>query len=99
VKLRITKPAQKQLDYIETWWLANRDKAPERFEEELEHAKEFLRSTPLLAPVHVKRGEREIRWIVMPKTKVKLYFWVNKKAGFVRIVAAWGGQRGRPPKF
>jgi hypothetical protein len=34
----------------------------------------------------------------MPKTKVKLYFWVNEQAGVVRIVSAWGGRRGAEPK-
>jgi hypothetical protein len=49
--------------------------------------------------VHVVRGSREIRWILPPKTKVKLYFWINEKAGFVRVVSAWGGKRQRGPKL
>jgi hypothetical protein len=47
--------------------------------------------------VHAIRGSREIRWLLLPKAKVKLYFWVNEKAGFVRIVSAWGGKRGSDP--
>jgi plasmid stabilization system protein ParE len=97
VKLLVTKPAARQLERIEAWWRANREKAPELFEEELGRAKEFLRSTPRLAKVHVIRGGREIRWLMLPRSKVKLYFWVNEKAGFVRIVSVWGGMRGRGP--
>jgi plasmid stabilization system protein ParE len=99
VRLLITKPAERQLERIEAWWHANRDKAPELFETELERAKEFLRTTPKLAKVHAIRGSREIRWLLLPKTRVKLYFWVNEKAGFVRIVSAWGGKRGSGPKL
>jgi plasmid stabilization system protein ParE len=99
VKIVITRRAQQQLARIETWWYANRDKAPERFEDELERAKEFLRGTPKLARLHAMRGSREIRWLVLPKTKVKLYFWVNDKADAVNILSAWGGKRGSGPKI
>jgi len=47
--------------------------------------------------VHAVRGSRVIRSVVLPRTKVKLYFWVDEKAGVVNIVSAWGGKRGKDP--
>jgi plasmid stabilization system protein ParE len=99
VKIDITKRAQGQIDRIEAWWHANRDKAPELFADELERAKEFLRTTPKLAKVYAIRGSREIRWLVLPKTKVMLHFWVDEKADVVHVVSAWGGKRGSGPKL
>lgn len=99
MRLVVGRRTRLQLDRIERWWRAHREKAPELFEEELREAQEFLRSTPNLAKVHVVRTSRMIRWVVLPKTKVRLYFWVDEKSAIVHIVAAWGGRRGRPPKL
>jgi plasmid stabilization system protein ParE len=99
LRVVITKRAQNQLDRIEAWWHRKRDKAPTLFEDELEEAKGFLSSTPNLARVHAARSKRLIRCTVMPKTKVKLYFWVDESAGVVNILSAWGGKRGREPKL
>jgi len=99
VKIRIAGPAQADLDYIETWWRAHRDKAPARFEEELEKAKELLRHTPRFGIVHAEQDGHIIRRIVLKKTKVKLFYWVEEDAGVVHIIAAWGGKRGSDPKL
>lgn len=99
MKIVITKRARRQLDRIEAWWHEHRDKAPERFEDELEQATEFLKHTPTLAKVYVTRRSRVIRWVLLPKTKVKLYFWHDEAAAAVNILTAWGGQRGREPKL
>lgn len=99
MKLRIAGPAQAQLDYIEAWWRAHRDKAPARFEVELEEAKELLQHTPHLGMVHAKHDGRFIRRIMLRKTKVKLFYWVEEGAEVVHIIAAWGGKRGRDPKL
>jgi len=99
VRIVITKRAQAQLDRIEAWWYAHRDKAPERLEGELEEAMKFLQETPALATIYVVRGRRTIRWVLLPKTKVKLYFWVDEKADVVHVLSAWGGKRGKQPKL
>lgn len=99
MKVEFTAPARRQVERIDTWWRANRDKAPDLFKHELSQAEEFLRTAPHLAKQYVTRGSRTIRYVVMSKTKVKLYFWVNEAAGVVRIVSAWGGKRGAEPNI
>ncbi|MBK8995576.1 MAG: type II toxin-antitoxin system RelE/ParE family toxin [Myxococcales bacterium] len=99
MRIVLSKRAQAQLDRIDAWWHTHRDKAPERFEEELEQAKRFLQATPALATIYLVRGGRTIRWVLLPKTKVKLYFWVDEKADVVHVLSAWGGKRGRQPKL
>ena len=85
MRVVISKRAQAQLDRIDAWWYGHRDKAPERFEDELEEAKKFLEKTPALASVFVVRGRRTIRWVLLPKTKVKLYFWVLRVSNGLRL--------------
>lgn len=99
MRVVISKRAQAQLDRIDAWWYGHRDKAPERFEDELEEAKKFPEKTPALSSVFVVRGRRTIRWVLLPKTKVKLYFWVDERADIVHVLSAWGGKRGRPPQL
>ena len=99
MRVLIAKRAQRQIDRIATWWHAHRDKAPERFESELDRAKAFLQATPKLARVHIVRGSRVVHWLLLPKTKVKLYFWVDGEADVVHVVSAWGGRRGSEPKL
>ena len=95
MKLKVAKPAERQIERIGAWWRENRDKAPELFADELETAKTFLVNTPLLGIQHGWRKGRIIRKIVLPKTKVKLFYWVDEKAEIVNVISAWGGKRGR----
>lgn len=49
--------------------------------------------------MYVVRGRRKVRWLLLPKTEVKLYFWVDVKHEIVHVISAWGGRRGRGPKL
>ena len=97
MRVSFARRARVEARRIDAWWRKHRDEK-ELFKEELAEAKKFLASTPLLAPVYVTRGERVIRWHLLPKTEVKLYFWVERKPAKVRIVAVWGARRGRGPQ-
>jgi hypothetical protein len=98
VKLDIAGRARREIERIDVWWRANRDHQ-DLFKEELANAEEFLANTPELAAVYVVRGRRKVRWLLLPKTDVKLYFWVDKKHEIVHVVSAWGARRGRGPKL
>jgi hypothetical protein len=99
VKVETSSRARAQIERIDAWWRGQRDKAPELFKEELSRAEAFLAVTPNLAKVYQTRRDRPIRWVILPKTKVKLYFWVDEKKGIVNVVSAWGGKRERGPKL
>jgi hypothetical protein len=99
VRVEIVRRAELQVERLDKRWRARRDKAPELFKQELADARLLLSTTPHFGAQHVRRGERLIRRIVLPKTKVKLFYWVDEKADTVWVIAAWGGQRGRDPKL
>ena len=99
MRVNVSKRARRQIERIGAWWRQHRNKAPNLFKEELADAETFLSNTPHFARVYVTRGTRTIRWLLLPKTSVKLYFWVDEKAATVHVVTAWGGRRGREPKL
>ena len=98
MKIDIATRARREIERIDAWWRANRDHQ-ELFKQELAEAEEFLEHTPELASVYVIRSKRKVRWLLLRKTEVKLYFWVDEKRAVVHIVSAWGGRRGRGPKL
>jgi hypothetical protein len=98
VKLDIAGRAWREIERIDAWWRANRD-SQELFKDELANAEEFLANTPELAAVYVVRGRRKVRWLLLPKTAVKLYFWVDAKHSTVHVISAWGARRKRGPKL
>lgn len=98
MKVDIAAQALREIERIDAWWHANRNHQ-ELFKEELTAAEEFLTHTPELAPVYVIRRRRKVRRLLLRKTGVQLYFWVDEKHAVVHIVSAWGGRRGRGPKL
>ena len=96
MKLDIAGRARREIERIDAWWRANRDHR-DLFKDELADAEEFLANTPELAAVYVLRGRRKVRWLLLPKTEVKLYFWVDEKHAVVHVVSAWGARRKRGP--
>ena len=99
MKVEIGGRARRQVERFDAWWRKNRDKAPELFEQELAKAEEFLATTPHLARQYVVRRGRLIRWLLLPKTKVKLYFWMDEESATVNVISVWGSQRGREPRL
>jgi hypothetical protein len=54
VRVEVTKRAQREVNRLGRWWLENRDKAPELFEEELSAAYFRIATDPTGQAVHGK---------------------------------------------
>jgi hypothetical protein len=98
VKIDVAGRARREIERIDAWWRASRD-SQELFKQELANAEAFLASTPELAGVYVIRRRRRIRWLLLPKTEVKLYYWIDEPHAVVHVVAVWGARRERGPKL
>jgi hypothetical protein len=98
VKIDVARRARREIKQIDEWWRTNRD-SQELFKQELANAEEFLASTPELARVYVIRHKRKIRWLLLPKTEVKLYYWIDERRAVVHVVSVWGARRERGPKL
>ena len=99
MRVLITPEAQAQVDVRRQWWREHRDKAPDPFDEEFLAAVERIGGASGSFPIHVQRRGRTIRRCLMLKTRCHLYFEIFEQAGDIWVVAAAGGQRGRPPQF
>ena len=89
-----TPRADLQILEIDAWWRANREKAPDKFEEELASAFETLAVIPG-AGQRYPHPDADVRRILLRSTKNYVYY--VETADSVLIVAVWGAVRGSGP--
>lgn len=89
-----TPQADLQIREIDAWWRANREKAPDKFEEE-------LASTFLALSVVPGAGQRyphphgTVRRVLLRSTKNHVYY--VEREDRVLVVAVWGAIKGSGP--
>jgi plasmid stabilization system protein ParE len=89
--------ARAHLAAIQRWWLANRPAAPDLFGAEFRAAARRVASAPLSAAVYRTMNGREIRRLLMPRSRYHVYFEVRDASREVFILAIWHAARGRSP--
>jgi hypothetical protein len=99
IPVRFTPTAARQLAARRNWWRQNREKAPDLFDRELDEAVEKLAVSARSLPIFAELAGHSVRRYRMPKSRCHLYFEVIKSPGEVRVLAAGGSQRRRPPKI
>jgi hypothetical protein len=98
VKLDFAPRAGREIGRALEWWAENRPDAPDLLSDELGEYFDKLKATPHLgAPWGELRGQ-EVRKVLLPRTKKKL-FVMHPAPDALRIVCFCGGQRGRDPKL
>lgn len=85
-----------QLDQAREWWLANRDKAPWAFDEDVDAVVELLEDRPLLVGRALDRDPR-VRRVFLTRIRYYLYFQLSRDEQVVEVVAFWHGNRGSLP--
>ena len=85
-----------QLDEARRWWLANRDKAPQAFDEDIDEVIELLGDRPMLVGRPVARDPR-VRRAHLRRIRYYLYFQIDEERDLVEVLAVWHGSRGSPP--
>lgn len=97
--VRVTPEGEAQLERRKTWWREHRPKNPGLFDREFAEVIAQIGERPESFPVFAVRRSRTIRRCLMPKTRCHLYLEIDANVGEVRILAAAGGQRRRPPRI
>lgn len=97
-EVRATAPARVQMETIAAWWLANRDKAPDLFEEELARAWALLEFAPLSGP-HAPGPLSGFRRLLLTKTRYHVYYTVDEDRRVVEIHAVWHTSHGSLPRL
>lgn len=97
MKVRFSPQANARFDAINSWWRSNRDKAPERFDQEVAEAIELLATSPKIGQLYRVTGDVEIRRVLLKKTRQHLYYRVDSERQLVEVVTIWGTVRGQGP--
>jgi len=89
-----TPEADRHIEAIDAWWRANRDKAPDLFEEELALAIRMLADAPGVGRryPHFARG---VRRVLLRSTRNHVYYVEQEDR--VLVVAVWGAVKGAGP--
>lgn len=85
-----------QLEEARHWWLANRDKAPWAFDEDVDAVIALIEEEPLLVGRALDRDPR-VRRVFLARIRYYLYFQLSHDEQSVEVVAFWHGNRGSSP--
>ena len=97
MKVEYTSEAARLAEAIQEWWIANRDKNPDLFSDELDRANAALTYLPKRRKVHRVINGIEVRRFALKKTQHHLYYHVIDDEEVVRVIAVWGmPKKGEP---
>jgi plasmid stabilization system protein ParE len=97
MKVRFSEQGFERVQFVDDWWRANRDKAPDLFDEELNRIVTLLPRTPNMGTRYAEIGGLVIRRVLLKKTRQYVYYWVDTDNDIIEIVSVWGTKRGKPP--
>jgi len=94
-----TPRASRQVADAKRWWRANRSKAPDALEEELNTAMEMIASTPNIGSVARNVALPGVRRVLLNRVNYFLYYRPNVQSRTIEIVALWHVRRGSGPRL
>lgn len=98
VRVEALPLAEEHLAQVHAWWCENRHDAPDMVLDEYDRIVALLAVQPEIGRRYVRRGTRNVRWILMHGTEHKLFYHYAPGGTVVSIIAIWGGMRkGGPP--
>lgn len=98
MRLWVSKRAQLQIEQIDQWWRENRPEAAS-FLAELESTFRRLQEMPEHGYPWPTRRRPELRRALLHDTQNHVYYWVDRPAQTIRVLAVWGAPRGRGPRL
>jgi plasmid stabilization system protein ParE len=91
--LKVTARADAEIQKAGEWWLANREKAPNAFREELERAFALLSQQPDVGSHATNTKLQGIRRIHMSRIRYFLYYRIMPTQ--VEVIALWHSSRAK----
>ena len=93
--IKITPVADAHIQKASSWWLANREKAPQAFKEELERGFALISQQPETGAKATNAKLKDVRRIHLSQIRYFLYYRVNE--GRVEVLALWHSSRLKGP--
>lgn len=97
LKVVFTDDARLHVAGIKAWWAANRKTAPDLFAHELERALGELAEAPTLGSTSEDPRLRDVRRLLLPRTRYHVYYRVAGDT--MAVLAVWHAQRGSGPRL
>jgi plasmid stabilization system protein ParE len=95
--VRLTLQAARQLARARSWWLANREKAPQAFDSDVNALLLLLETWPTLVGRPLEQ-EPSVRRVHLRRIRYYAYFQIDD-GGDVQILALWHASRSGEPTF
>ena len=95
--VRFVPAAIEQLEAADSWWRANRDKAPNLLGEEFEQAIDLLRDEPRLGAAYENDQLPDARRFLLKRTRFHIYYVVRHET--LVVVAVWSAISGYGPRL
>lgn len=96
-RVELSPDALEQAQAIRAWWTENRPAAPDLFVDELRDAIRKLAAMPRIGARYEAPDLREMRRVLLPRTRYHLYYTVDDDSRLVRVHALWHVSRGHDP--
>jgi plasmid stabilization system protein ParE len=97
--IKITPRAEEQMQKAASWWLANREAAPDALKEELRLAFDFISRHPGVGTLATNTRLKGVRRIYLSRVRYHLYYRVNLSSSEIEILALWHASRGKGPSI
>lgn len=98
MNVRFTEEAEEQAEACDKWWRENRD-ARDLFALELRDTKALIVSTPKIGTVYTILDGKQMRKVLMPKTRHHLYYVADPAEDEIIIHAVWGASKEHGPRL
>ncbi len=98
-RLRVATRAGAQIRAAADWWMANRDKAPTAFAEEIERAFDIIRRLPSAGEPVDHTTVLGARRLLLGRVHYHLYYVATPTSDTVDVLALWHTRRGDPPEL
>ena len=95
--IKVTRIADAHIQKAAKWWLANREKAPEAFKEELQRGFALISHQPEVGAKATNVKLQNVRRIHLSRVRYFLYYRVQ--AGSVEVLALWHSSRLKGPNL
>jgi plasmid stabilization system protein ParE len=92
--VQLTPRARKQAAAALSWWLRERDKAPDAFADDFDEILRVIAATPGIGS-RVKTRGRDLRRVLMERVRYYVYYRVTARDE-IEIVALWHASRRAP---
>ncbi len=96
-RVELSPEALDQAQKIRAWWSENRPAAPDLFVDELGAAIRKLGVVPRAGARYEATSQREMRRVLMPRTRYHVYYTVDDDSRLVRVHAIWHTSLGHGP--